>query len=210
MMEYYEFRGYDPADFPDSTSAERIGARIREIREAKGISQTDLGKAVGLNGDRMQKYEKGFRKPKPELLKQIAKALGVSTFALMDPITANAYGAMFGLFEMEKNFGLKIGRENDKLVLRFKRGVSSSLPRLLSEWEKECRHVSEELIAASTEEEQDAVLFDYQVWKWTFPRSLHVDTKKSLNEIKKERIKEQIDELQKELDYLNDNEDNDE
>lgn len=201
MGEYFELNASDPADDMEGTSAERIGARIREIREAKGISQTDLGRAVGLNGDRMQKYEKGYRKPKPELLKQIANALGVSTYALLDPEVSSHYGAMFGFFEMEKVFGLNINCDNDKFVLSFRKDCPSGMPGLLSAWEKECRHVDEELAAASTEEERAAVLLAYQMWKWTFPQSLQVE-KNSLKEFKKERIKEQIEELQKELFYL--------
>ena len=78
--------GVDPYDFNVSTEAERIGKRIRTIRIARGLSQTQLGEKVGLNADRIQKYENGARKPKKELLKQIARALGVQPMAIADPI----------------------------------------------------------------------------------------------------------------------------
>ena len=78
--------GNDPMDFNEDTSADRIGARIRTIRIARGMSQAELGEKVGLNADRMQKYENGARKPKADMLKQIAHALGVSTLALTDPV----------------------------------------------------------------------------------------------------------------------------
>ena len=44
---------------------------------------------VGLNGDRVQKYENGVRKPKADLLKKFANALGVST--LLSLISCNKF-----------------------------------------------------------------------------------------------------------------------
>ena len=60
----------DPLDFYNETAAVRIGLRIRKIRNAKGLSQAELGAAVGLSADRIQKYENGFRKPKADMLKK--------------------------------------------------------------------------------------------------------------------------------------------
>ena len=57
--------GQDPMDFNEETAADRIGARIRNIRNAKGMSQGELGEKIGLNADRVQKYENGARKPGP-------------------------------------------------------------------------------------------------------------------------------------------------
>ncbi len=59
-------------DFNEETAADRVGRRIREIRMAQGMSQAELGEAVGLNADRIQKYENGARKPRADLLKRIA------------------------------------------------------------------------------------------------------------------------------------------
>ena len=66
--------GQDPMDFNENTSADRVGLRIREIREAQGMTQAELGEKIGLNGDRVQKYENGVRKPKADLLKKFASA----------------------------------------------------------------------------------------------------------------------------------------
>ena len=51
--------GRDPIDFDEETAASRVGTRIRNIREARGMSQTELGARVGLTADRIQKYENG-------------------------------------------------------------------------------------------------------------------------------------------------------
>ena len=54
----------DPIDYIEETSADRIGARIREIRLARGLTQAELGDKVGLSADRVRQYETGYRKPK--------------------------------------------------------------------------------------------------------------------------------------------------
>ena len=76
--------GQDPMDFNEETAADRIGARIRNIRNAKGMSQGELGEKIGLNADRVQKYENGARKPKPDMLKRIASALDVCVDDLLE------------------------------------------------------------------------------------------------------------------------------
>ena len=57
----------------EQTAAARVGNRIRKIRMEKGLSQTELGEKVGLNADRIQKYENGARKPKADLLKKLQR-----------------------------------------------------------------------------------------------------------------------------------------
>ena len=99
--------GQDAADFNEETSADRIGRRIRAIRIEKGLSQAELGEAMGLTADRIQKYENGVRKPKFDMLKQFAYVLGVETIALMDPVVSNYIGAMFAFFEMEEHYELR-------------------------------------------------------------------------------------------------------
>jgi transcriptional regulator with XRE-family HTH domain len=59
----------------------RIGAHFREFRDLRGISQHDLGIAIGLSEDIAQqhiyKYEKGLIRIPIDVTVQIAKALNV-------------------------------------------------------------------------------------------------------------------------------------
>ncbi len=196
--------GQDPMDFNESTAADRVGHRIREIREAQGMTQAELGELVGLNGDRVQKYENGVRKPKAELLKRFASALGVSTLALTDPIVANYFGAMYAFFEMEKSYDMKVKRDGAKLSLEFGNGFMGEMNSYLDEWEKECRQVEIELAAATSEEERAEVLHAYKMWKWNFPKDIADRTARDLKELRKAKIEEQMKQLQKELSDLND------
>lgn len=52
--------------------------RIRTARKAKGITQAQLAKAVGLGVATIQRYEAGDRRPNVEILADIADALDVN------------------------------------------------------------------------------------------------------------------------------------
>ena len=54
-----------------------IGARIRMQRMVRGVSQTDLGNAVGVSFQQSQKYENGTNRVSASRLHQIADALEV-------------------------------------------------------------------------------------------------------------------------------------
>lgn len=82
-----------------------IGKRIRFFRRLRGMTQKELGRAVGFSSRtacvRIAQYEGGARTPKPELLKQISDALNVSEDALATPDLESAAGLMHTLFALE-------------------------------------------------------------------------------------------------------------
>lgn len=55
--------------------------RIKEIREALALSQSDLGRAVGVTPQAVQKWEDGKAKPRRDKWRSIASALGLQTVA---------------------------------------------------------------------------------------------------------------------------------
>jgi transcriptional regulator with XRE-family HTH domain len=55
-----------------------VGARIRMQRMVRGVSQTDLGNAVGVSFQQIQKYENGSNRVGASRLHQIADALEVT------------------------------------------------------------------------------------------------------------------------------------
>ena len=193
--------GQDPMDFNEETAADRIGARIRNIRNAKGMSQGELGEKIGLNADRVQKYENGARKPKPDMLKRIASALDVSTLALTDPVTTNYIGAMFAMFELENTFNMKIGKTPDDqppglcLSIDFK----DEIYKYMEEWYKAYTQMQSELEIASSDEERKEITDSYHNWEWTFPQGIVDRTEKDLQ---KARLKKKIEELQEAYDQL--------
>lgn len=60
-----------------------IGSRIAQQREAKGMSQGALAKAVGISQPAVAYYEKDERDPKASTLQKIAEALDVSVSYLL-------------------------------------------------------------------------------------------------------------------------------
>ena len=55
-----------------------VGARIRMQRLVRGVSQTELGIAVGVSFQQVQKYEKGVNRVGASRLQQIANVLAVA------------------------------------------------------------------------------------------------------------------------------------
>ncbi len=199
-MEYIK-RLRESADTDIFSTAYRVGSRIRLIRKAKGLTQAELGEKVGLTADRVQKYENGIRKPKPELIQEFATALGVNRKALEDPITSDPVGALFALFEMELLYNLKVERspDNKSTVLTFGHGVSPQLDAFLAEWEKAYKHFNEKINLASSEREAKDIVNSYTKWKYSVSQDSVGEMSK---QNQRELLKKQIELLNQELEIL--------
>jgi len=71
-----------------------IGARVRAIRTALGLSQEKLGEALGITFQQVQKYEKGTNRISGSRLIAIAGCLGVSVGAIVGEDGREQPGAM--------------------------------------------------------------------------------------------------------------------
>ena len=186
----------------DETTASCVGDRIRKIRNEKGLSRTELGEKVGLDANRIQQYENGRRKPKADLLKQIAGALGVSTFALADPNITSCIGAMYTFFELEQKFNMKIeeGAEDKPASMVLSVSFKDPIYDYMKEWLEEYKNIQAQLDVASSDEERKEILKSYHNWQWNYPNGVVGETEKALQ---KARIKNKIEELQEIYDKLN-------
>ena len=54
------------------------GEKIKRIRQHRGMTQKELGDAVGLTANRIAQYEMGYRVPKATLLEKMVEAFNVS------------------------------------------------------------------------------------------------------------------------------------
>jgi transcriptional regulator with XRE-family HTH domain len=59
-----------------------FGSRLRTLREALGLSQSELATRCGLPIDTLQNWEQGRSEPRLSALVQLAGCLGVSLDAL--------------------------------------------------------------------------------------------------------------------------------
>lgn len=66
---------------------ELVGKRIRARRHAMGISQTDLGDAIGVKFQQIQKYETGANRVSASRLWAISEKLGVEVVYFFEGIS---------------------------------------------------------------------------------------------------------------------------
>jgi len=62
-------------------------ARLKELREAAGLTQGTLAELAGLSKGGVANLEQGIRKPSLETAQKLATALGVSCEAFNEPTT---------------------------------------------------------------------------------------------------------------------------
>lgn len=67
-----------------------VGARVRDRRIRLGYNQTDLGRALGLTFQQVQKYEKGSNRISASKLVEIAAFLKVKPSDFLDDLTPDA------------------------------------------------------------------------------------------------------------------------
>ncbi|WP_413527380.1 helix-turn-helix domain-containing protein [Marinilactibacillus psychrotolerans] len=63
---------------------QKVGFRIREKRDQKGLTQAELSKVCGISKNYFSAVENGRNSPSVEVLRKIAKALDVSLLFLLD------------------------------------------------------------------------------------------------------------------------------
>ncbi|MCL2217197.1 MAG: helix-turn-helix domain-containing protein [Defluviitaleaceae bacterium] len=60
-----------------------IGKRIKELRSAKGVTQTELAQRIGMTASAISSYEIGERQPSYDVLIKVAKQFNVTTDYLL-------------------------------------------------------------------------------------------------------------------------------
>ena len=63
-----------------------FGERLIQVRKRKNLSQAELGKKIGINGDAYGRYERNDVRPTIEMAVKIAQALEIS----LDFLTGNS------------------------------------------------------------------------------------------------------------------------
>ena len=68
------------------TRAEIIGARIKQARHVRKMSQRDLADRVGVSAQAISFYERGVHKPGPEVMSTLVAALDIRLDRLLRPV----------------------------------------------------------------------------------------------------------------------------
>ena len=61
----------------------KVGGRIKELRIAKGLTQAELGKRIGMTTSAVSSYEVSERQPSYDVLMKIAQLFNVTTDFLL-------------------------------------------------------------------------------------------------------------------------------
>ena len=115
----------------DAQLIDRLIARnIRQQRLWKQLSQTELGDAIGVTFQQIQKYETGANRTSAARLFHIAQALGVPVAALFDEsrVTDEC-----GHPDRKAPLSLKAERQAARLVKAFSRIASAKLRSRIAE-----------------------------------------------------------------------------
>lgn len=145
-----------------------IGKRIKHIRVLRGLTQKELGNAIGF-GDktadvRVAQYESETRVPKEDLLAKIAETLKVSPKALSVPEIDSYIGVMQTLFALEDMYGLKINEIDGQVCLTPDKEFHStyiSMLDMFTDWQREAARLKNGKITKQ----------DYDDWRYNYPSS---------------------------------------
>ncbi len=77
--------GSSPAGTTTTEPSASVGARIRDLRQARGISARALAKSLGISPSAVSQIERGVMQPSVSRLIAITDALGVPLVAAFDP-----------------------------------------------------------------------------------------------------------------------------
>ena len=91
---------------PSEKDRKEVGAKIREVRERRGMTQRELAEKAGLTESAMRSYELGYRMPSETQVKMMAKALGVKPEAFADCKARTHSEVIHLLFQLEEAHGL--------------------------------------------------------------------------------------------------------
>ena len=103
--------------------AKTVSDRIRESREARGLSASDLARLVDVTPTAVWNWEKNGIKPRSDALALIAKTLGVTAEYLMkgevNGISEGQRSVPDILAEAELQIAASIGVQTDRVKVRF-------------------------------------------------------------------------------------------
>jgi len=114
-------------DVRASSADSDFASRLRQLRRAKGLSQTALGELVDLHYTHIGRYERGSSRPSAAALRRLADALGVSADYLLEGTTEDAARADFEDREL-----LRMFQEVDRLGHDDKAFIKKVLDALLT------------------------------------------------------------------------------
>ena len=159
-----------------------FGERIRKFRNLIGMTQQELGTKLGFSEKtatiRVGQYENENRKPKQDMINEMAHIFDVASDAITVPDIDSYIGLMHTLFSLEDNYGLTITLLDGQICLKqdinhpnFNRSLADDLQ---SWYDKKSKLTSGSILAS-----------EYDHWRYNFPADRVAATRQSLDELSK-------------------------
>ncbi len=142
-----------------------LGQNLKRIRLFRKVKSSELGLGLGFSSKtahvRISQYESDKKVPKKEMIDSLAFALDVSPLAIDIPDIDTYYGAMYTLFQLERNYGLHIDTLDGEPILRFDKNIK---PHQRNQLYKDMLSWANELKESNFSAEQ------YEEWKYNYPK----------------------------------------
>ena len=139
-----------------------VGDRIKRVRNIRGMTQRELGLAVGFDDNsadvRIAQYESGTRKPKEDMLRKISAVLDVNYRSLYEPTLYAAEDIMYTLFELDEHYRISLSEQGKQISVNFN-------AKLLNDFMREWLLRKQELADGDITKEE------YAEWKLNWPQT---------------------------------------
>ena len=165
----------------DKELAIYIGAKIKEFRLKRNLTQKELAKIVNVGDTTIANYEKGFRSPKKDTMFDLANAFNISIDDLFPPVQKNAVESTNPLPDAPDLLTQQI---TDKVV------------QLTTQNKKIVLRTSEELLESQNKEEtkENEVSEAIQLYSYDYyDHPASAGTGQYLNDVRVERIELPVD-----------------
>ena len=157
-----------------------FGERIRKFRNMIGMTQQELGTELGFSEKsaviRVGQYENENRKPKQDMINNMAYIFDVASESITVPDIDNYIGLMHTLFALEDRYGLTVTMLDGQICLKqdinhpnYNRSLADDLQ---SWYDKKSKLTSGSILAS-----------EYDHWRYNFPADRAAETKQSLDEL---------------------------
>lgn len=193
----------------DYVSPGSIGAKIKKIREYRGLTQKELGLRCGFTETtadvRIRQYESNKKVPREKALKTLTEALEIDECALFDTDLLVESRARHALFDIEDLHGLHPVEIDGHYYLDFS-GTTSygsevqyyQQAYFLDQWFK-----MRQKCTPSKDDSDEEILkkrMEYDLWRYEYPIN---ESKKSADHMmlrhKKELLEKQLQDINKQL-----------
>ena len=143
-----------------------LGSNLKTIRLFRNKTLKELGQILGFSTSsadvRISQYESDKKKPRENVIENLAYKLDVSPQAIDIPDIETYIGAIYTLFQLERSYGLKIDELDGQPILRF--------DKLLPHEQDTLYEYMQNWLEAKNFREGKITQQQYEEWKYNFPK----------------------------------------